>query len=434
MSATMEERIKRSHSYKVYTLYFRSRLVMFMLSLFVFHIIIVSYEIFFLLYCKVKLDERMLPEQNPALFELMKGTRQINVFKMQAKLSLKWAIRRAQGIFSKLIDYILIIVFFSHKIRQGIMKYTNRYKGLVQIRSSHMPVKDANFICLIFLAMGIKSVIGEWITKSRSDVTDLLVGTLIQLVKYLIFCPIFIWLFSSVYNKTRNGLIFASYIAIVVLILVANCTTIISEPLDGLEKIPAKELGPELYRELVRMNLDEKIFWDQAAEGENAALVRTGAARYIIVMGNLLKYGQKEFASFIAHEVGHADDSSTEKKLLATVIGLGLSCGLMVAILRIITPKFEQHDVPRFSVVLFLLLANIHIFSGLTNMFYNNLSILSEVNADLYAKNLGFGETLASGLYKLVVDSGNLLFHSTIYTYYAQDHPVVAARIAYLNK
>ncbi|KAI5130092.1 STE24 endopeptidase [Nematocida parisii] len=434
MNNTLGERIKNTHTYKAYKLYFNSRLIVFMLSLFLFHIIIMLCEIFYLMYCQMALKKRELPENNPYLMDLILSTKVINVFKTQGKLAGKWALRRAQSTFSKLIEFMIIISFFSHGIRVNLMRYTRKFKGIVQINSSHMSVQDNNFICLAFLALGMKSVLGSWIVKSSRNSVDLCMATLIEIIRCLIICPILMWLFSSVYNKTKSGLIFAGYVSIVILIFITNCTSIIPDGLEGFEKIPAKELGPGLYNELVRLKLDDRIFWDQETPSENAALVKTGASKYILVMGNLLKYGKNEFISFIAHEVGHADDYSTEKKLLASVIGLGLSCGIMIGILHIISPKYENRGVSKFSVVVFLLLANMYIFSGLTNMFYNNLYILSEVNADLYAKKLGFGRTLANGLYQLVVDNTGLLFHSTIYTYYAQDHPVIATRISYLSK
>ncbi|KAI5189215.1 STE24 endopeptidase [Nematocida minor] len=434
MQHSLKESIQNSHSYKAYRMYFSSRLVVLMLTIFLFHVVIVSCEALFMIYCEHSLKNQKIPEINPSLEKLFLASDTAKVFESQAKIAGKWAIKRAASILIKSFDFIVIIAFFSHGIRNWLMPAARSFKGIIKINSSHMSVADNTYLCLSLLALGMKSVVAEWIIVSKQDYVDLLLNTFIQLCRCLLVAPILVWLFSSVYNKTKYGLILAAYMSIIILILISNCTSILPDSVEGMDIIPAKELGPELYTELVRLKLENKIYWDQEAKGENAALVKTGASKYILVMGDLLKYGKKEFISFIAHEVGHADDQSTEKKLLASILGLGLTCGCMLGVLHVIVPKYERRGVSPFSVVVFLLMANMYIFSGLTNMFYNNLYILSEVNADIYAKKLGFGSSLANGLYRLMIDNSASLFHSTIYTYYAQDHPAVSSRVAYLNK
>ncbi|KAH9387362.1 STE24 endopeptidase [Nematocida major] len=433
MNEAIGESVKSSRSYKAYRLYFNSRLIVFMLSIFVFHVLIVFCEVAYMLYCRSALLRQKLPRMDAYLIKLVNSTKNVDVFRTQAKVAKNWASRRGWGIVSQTFDLIVIVSFFSHDIRTKIMQYTRRFKGIVRINSSHMSVEDSNFLCLALLAMGVKSVLSGWVATSKQDSIDLLLNVFIQMIRCLILCPVIVWLFSSVYNKVKYGLLFAAYVSITVLILVSNCTSLIPESLDTLDTIPAKELGSVLYEELVRLNLQDRIFWIQDAPSENAALVKTGSSRYIIVMGNLIKFGVKEFVSFIAHEVGHADDHSTEKKLLASIVGMGITCGVLVGILHVITPKYARRGVSKFSVLAFLILANMYVFSNVTNMFHNNLCILSEVNADLYAKRLGFGKSLATGLYKLIVENRAPLFHSTIYSYYAQDHPTVSSRIAYLT-
>lgn len=431
MNTNTEER-KSSQLFNRYKYYFNSRLIIFMLAILIFHILIIFYEIIYMFYTKYLLLSNRLPENNSYLLYLIDNNTKI--FISQSKYVKKWIKKTIFLLISKLIDISVVFSFFSHPIREYLMKYSIRFKGIVRINNSHISIDDNNYLSISLLIISIKTVLIQWIISFKQDYLELFTNLFIQLVKYLLVCPIIIWLFSSVYNKTKYILIFSAYISITLLILISNCTGIIPDNLEGLERIPARDLGEKLFQELVRLKLEDRIFWDQSADTENAALVKTGSSRYIIVMGNMLKYGEKELISFLAHEIGHADDFSTEKKLLATIIGLGISCGSMVLILHLISDKYESKGVSRFSVVVFLLMSYIYVFSCLFNTFYNNLYILSEVNADLYAKRLGFGKDLAAGLYKLIVGNNSLLFHSAIYTHYAQDHPTVATRVGYLMK
>lgn len=421
-------------SVSFYRKYLKSRIIIFMVSLIIFHMVILGAESIFMFYAGYRLNQNRIPEENIPLSKIMSGSRKRQeIFQSQSKISVRLGVRRIGGIFSKFLDLLIIGSFFSDGVRDRLMVYVKKFKGIIRINSSHLSDYDNSYICITFLLLGLKSVISGWIS-SRRDFTDLSVSIFIQVFKSFIILPIVIWLFSSIYNKTRFSLIISAYVSLIILILITNCTSLISDGVENLEQIPTRELGDVLYNELVRMKLDDRIFWDKNSKGENAALVKTGSTRYIIIIGNLLKYGKDEFISFIAHEVGHADDFSTEKKLFGSVLGLAVTCAGIVWLIRSLCPRFREKGVSDFSVVVFLLLGNIYIFSGLFNMFYNNLYILSEINADMYAKKLGFGKTLGDGLYKLMVDNGAPLFHSTVYTYYAQDHPTVASRVEYLNK
>ncbi|KAI5184964.1 STE24 endopeptidase [Nematocida homosporus] len=405
---------------------------MFMVTAIIFHISIFLFEIGYLQYTRRVLGRQELPETNPALERLI-GKDQ-SVYKKQRDIANRGTWRRVCSILSTLIDFTVIVAFFSHRMREAIMKRLRGYRSLVRINCSHIREPDVNFLVGAFFILGTKATVLEWAFNKNDGVLDLIVRLGIQIFRCTVIAPILIWMFSSVYSKTKWGLVLSSYVAIVILILIVNCTSLVPDLTDDLEVVPPGVFGERVEGEIDRLGLRNKVFWDKSDQLENAALVKTGAARHVMIMGNLLKYGKEEFIAFVAHEIGHAVDYSTEKKLVATVFGLGLTCGGMLSTLHFISPKYEARGVSRFSVLAFAMLANIYIVSSMVNMFYNNLGILSEINADLYAKGLGYGRHLAKGLYALTVANNAPLFHSAPFTHYIQDHPTVSSRIGYLEK
>lgn len=419
-------------SYNIYTKYFKSKIIVFMLAAVAFYTSIFLWEIGYMLYVRSKMDRKEVPGDNTVLLDLLKKSE--NVFQQQKLIGTRSISRKIFAIFSRIADLIVILSFFSHGIREKIKRKLKKYRLLIKINCSHIKEVDVNLLVCTFFVLGCKSLLIEWSVSSNATALDLAVGFFALLFRSLVVVPFLIWMFSSVYNKTKWGLILSSYIAIVFLIFLANCTSILPEFDEEFEVVPHTLFKKSVQKEILRLNLKDRIFWDKSDQPENAALAKTGASRYIIIMGNLLKYGKKEFISFIVHEMGHADDHSTEKKLLVTVFGLGATCGGMILLLHVITPKYERRGTAKFSVLVFVMLANMYIFSNIINMFYNNLGILSEVNADIYAKSLGYGRSLGRGLYKITVDNDSPLFHSFLFTHYMQDHPSIDTRISYLNK
>lgn len=427
-----QEKVRKSAAYGAYRKYFRSKIIVFMLAAVMFHVLILFCEAVYCLYMSQKLGRGEAPGHTPLLLELMRKTG--GMFETQKSIETKSVFRRLTSILSKLIDFLVVLAFFSHPIRDAIMGEMKKHRSFIRINCSHIKEHEVNFLVLAIFVLSTKTIVLEWLLLRRSKVSDLLLNLAVNIFRCTIVAPLLIWLFSSVYNKTNWGLVVSAYAAAVTLIILVNCTEILPEPSEDYEVIPHEAFHPKVQSEIQRLGLRDRIFWDQTEEAENAALVKTGASRYIVVMGNLLKYGKQEFLSFITHEIGHADDQSTEKKLLATILSMGLTCAGLLLVLHFIGEKYTEKGVSRSLVLSFVILGNIYIMSSIINMFHNNLGILSEVNADLYAKHLGLGEALARGLFKLTADNNVPLFHFPIYTHYAQDHPSIATRIAYLTR
>ncbi len=108
--------------------------------------------------------------------------------------------------------------------------------------------------------------------------------------------PILIWIFSSVYSKTKYFFIIAGYLSVIILMFLVNCTSILGDVQEKTVKIPYKTFPKKIQAEIKRLNLQDRIFWNEDPDlEENAALVKAGKHRYIIVTGNLSKYGKEEF-------------------------------------------------------------------------------------------------------------------------------------------
>ncbi|KAI5189573.1 STE24 endopeptidase [Nematocida sp. AWRm77] len=427
----MEEYKEDNGVYFVYNKYFKSRIIIGMVGVLICHVVIMFSEIVYLSYARILLGHNEAPGRNQAVQSMMESLP--GVFSSQRILATRGMFLRCIAILSKVGDFLVLLAFFSHQIRESIMARIRNRSSIIKINCSHIKEADVNFLVLALFCLGLKNMLADWAVSKKKDLVDLLVNLFILVFRCTIILPVLVWMFSSVYNKTRWGLVICAYAAMVLLIFIANCTNIIPDMLDDMEVIPHSIFGKKLGDEIERLNLKNKIYWDKSPQPENAALVKTGQNRYVIVLGDLIKYGKKEFVSFIAHEVGHADDYSTEKKLLATLATLGITCGAIVSVVHYITPKYESRGVSKFSVLVFVLLANMLMVSLLTNMVYKNLGILAEVNADLYAKALGFGAYLAKGLFHLTADNNGAMFHSLMYTHYMQDHPTIASRVSYLR-
>jgi len=416
----------------LYRKYFRSKIVSLMLATVLFHVGVLTCEICYLRFAQHRLGRENIPGENKPLLEMMRNDN--GVFRKQKMLASRSIKLKMVGICSKIFDFFVVMSFFSHRIRNKVMENIRTKKNVIRINCSHIREADINFMILVFFLIGLKNIVLAWAFSSILRPSDLMLNFLILVFRCFVIAPVMIWLFSSVYNKARWGLVLCAYVAVVVLMYLANFTDIAVDNHDSYEIIPHKVFGKRLGDEIVRLNLKNKIFWDRSANFENAALVKTGASRYIVVVGDLIKYGEKEFLGFIAHEVGHADDLSTEKKLFYSIFTIGITCAGILSTVYFLTPKYTSRGVSRFSVLAFVVLANTYIFSLITDMFQNNIGIHVEVNADIYAKTLGFGTALGVGLYKLSAGSKTMMFHSPIYTHYLEDHPSIASRVGYLIK
>jgi Zn-dependent protease with chaperone function len=414
-----------------YYTYFKQRIVTLLMVIVLVHLSVLFYEAFNSVYNHYTMEEKV--RRSPGI---VKHTEDIGkLVSLQASGSILFSRKRLVDVFDKLIDLVVVVCFFSHGIRRAIMRRLREYKTFVRVNCTHIKEPDVNFmICAIFV-MGVKALILEFLAKSKS-ISELVVPGVALVFRCLFLSPILIWMFSSVYNKTRWLLIASGYISVLVLIFLVNFTGVFGDVEPGYVQIPSEVFSDKLRSEIERLRLTERIFWSGSEDSElpNAALVKAGASRYVVVVGNLISFGKEQFESFIAHEIGHADDLSTEKKMAGIFCSLGISATLILTFTKALTPKYHSRGVSRFTTLFFIFMAHQYIISNLLRMFSNNLSILAEVNADLYAKSLGYGSALSSGLLALAAKTKSYIFPSFLYTHYAQDHPSISTRVEYLSK
>lgn len=422
---------RRNASSILYNRYFRSRLVSLFLALAFFHIGILMLEALNSVWAHYKLASGEKPSKDSALYGIISDRKEFK--RIQEKGAILSVKKSSLGIIDKMIDVFLVVMFFSHSLRKRAMRGIRRYKSFVRVNCSHIKEADVNLIVFVLFVLGLKSIVLEFVQKKKV-VIDLIVPTMALVFRCVLVAPLIIWIFSSVYYKTRWFLVAAGYLSVLILMFIVNCTAILGDVEPGVVNVPYTAFPKTIRAEIERLHLKDRIFWHQDAKGTtpNAALVKAGSSRYVLILGNLVKYGEKEFYSFVAHEIGHADDLSTEKKMAATTISMGLSCGIILGLAKVLTPKYHAMGVSKFTTLFFIFMAHQYIMNSALKMFLNNLGILSEIKADLYAKRLGFGKDLAWGLFKLSVSTKSYIFPSSLYTHYAQDHPAISTRIEYL--
>jgi Zn-dependent protease with chaperone function len=424
---------KHSLSYILYQKYFKSRFVSFLFVLAVLHVAILMSELVHGFYIRRALQSGQLPPKGSATYGI---TKDLDAFRrIQTRGVSSDAKRVVMDMLDKTIHTSLIVTFFSHSLRKRTMRLTRRYHSFVRVHCSHIKETDVNFMTLVLFTTGLKSILMELFFNGRS-IVETLIPIVILLFRCVFVIPLVIWLFSSVYHKTRWFLILSGYAAVMALMFLVNCTSVLGDVPPDAVNIPYDTFPRNVQSEIKRLGLGDRIYWqkDTKAGTPNAALVKAGSRRFILVIGDLAKYGRSEFNSFVTHEIGHADDLSTEKKMVATALYMGVSCFVILALSHCLIPKYHTMGVSRFTTLFFIFMAYQYVINNALKMFLNNLGILSEVNADLYARGLGYGSPLAKGLFKLSMSTKSYIFPLKIYTHYAQDHPSIYTRVEYLMR
>ena len=163
----------------------------------------------------------------------------------------------------------------------------------------------------------------------------------------------------------------------------------------------------------------------------NAYFSGLGPKKRIVLYDTLINdLSEKEIVAVLAHEVGHYKHKHTIKGMLMAIVQTGII--LFVFSLLIANPILNQalgsnHQSFHFGLIVFsFLLEPISQFIG---VFMNVFSRKNEYQADAFAQNYGFGESLISALKKLSGSSLSNLTPHPFYVFIHYSHPSLYQRI-----
>jgi len=168
----------------------------------------------------------------------------------------------------------------------------------------------------------------------------------------------------------------------------------------------------------------------------NAYFSGFGPKKMIVLFDTLIKdLTDDEIVAVLAHEIGHYKKKHIYK-------GLAISIFQSAAMLFLLSVALEYPEVsksigavePSFymGIIAFgLLYSPISFIIGIST---NKLSRSNEFEADKFAKENGFGESLISSLKKLSVNNLSNLTPHRLYIYFNYSHPTLLQRIAEIKK
>lgn len=250
------------------------------------------------------------------------------------------------------------------------------------------------------------------------------------LVSLVLFLAWGLWVWSG------SGFFYAVPPLALVLVLVFDVLfpQLIVPLFNKLTPLPPGELRTRLeaLAQRTELNTDQIFVMDaeKRSSHANAWVAGLGPFRRIVLFDTLVKdFPPEEVEAVLAHEVGHARRHHLSFSLVISGVGLVLAGALAAAFWA--CPGIFFTPAPSREAFLF---ACFFLFPGLTFPLRFPLSALSrrnEFQADAYARDLGYGQALASALQRLEKNSRGVA-KPPAWARWLSSHPTVEERSARL--
>ncbi len=168
----------------------------------------------------------------------------------------------------------------------------------------------------------------------------------------------------------------------------------------------------------------------------NAYFAGFGSKRRIVLYDTLIRdLDENQILAVLAHEIGHY----RKKHILFSILLSVLQTGLMLFLFSLVVgnPVFSEAlkiAEPTFHIGLLIFGILFSPVSELTGLFFNKLSRSFEYQADAFAKGLGLGSELSSGLVRLSEKNLSNLTPHPAYVFVHYSHPTLMQRLCRLRK
>lgn len=168
----------------------------------------------------------------------------------------------------------------------------------------------------------------------------------------------------------------------------------------------------------------------------NAYFAGIGKTKRIVLFDTLLqKLDNYEVVAVLAHEAGHYKLGHINKMLFTSLIQVGVMLFLLALALGI--PELSLAFGVNYHSFHIGLLAFVMLYTPITfvmGLFGNMVSRRFEFEADTFASNAGFNDSLVKALKKLTAENMSNLTPHPAYVFFNYSHPDIASRLKHLKR
>jgi Zn-dependent protease with chaperone function len=201
-----------------------------------------------------------------------------------------------------------------------------------------------------------------------------------------------------------------------------------------------EKMSPDVFSEkirglLKRQGLSDSVYRETTpGEESNAALVGIGKKERIEIYGSINDLSMDSIESVMMHEIGHSVYESLLRKISVYLFLVYLEMLVLVFIYTKVSGLYACDTISRDGS--FLILAALYqvLIRPWFFVFYNLTSHMAEISSDMFTKEYGYGAILQRILYRITIDSRDLICSNWLFNVYTKMHPNIYSRIEYLNE
>lgn len=307
----------------------------------------------------------------------------------------------------------------------GIVKIFPKYRN--NIRTKEM--FTLSFIITVFLA----SIFGSGLLGDPESIT--IPGVMIFYISLFMFIiPTLYFIQNKLLKIYSTQLITACYLAYFVK-AISELLSLDDVNLEAMKKVDIKTFSQEVQSYLKERGLEERVYSEKGkAEGSlNAALVGWGVFERIEIYGKHDDLSDRELESILMHEIGHSQDYSLVKKIIALFTIKLIEMYIIIKIYKVVSEKFSDDVISKNGAFFALLFIYLLFINRWLFVFHKLTSQTSEANADSIAKEHGYGIELANVLYNITINSTYLIRSTQLFNILKSYHPTIYSRVENLS-
>ncbi|KAL6122598.1 hypothetical protein NUSPORA_00366 [Nucleospora cyclopteri] len=324
------------------------------------------------------------------------------------------------------------MIFLQSKLRRFFLNGLDAKIGILPYRNDPNRRKEVNFI-VIFSSSCLFCAYGNAFMRALGLQFDTIFSEMFFYI--LLICVVLPFLISLAHNLFRiygSSLIVACYITFYIKAIGEFFS---QEQVDKkeFERVDIKRYSREVQNFLKQQHLENKVFQEKnKSDSINAALVGWGDYEHIEIYGEHKDFNNEQFESVLMHEIGHSKDYSLHKKIFMLFLIKAFEFAFMMYLYKNVAPKYVNENLSQAGAFMIIYVIYEFYLNRYFMVFHKLTSQIAEKNADIIAKNYGFGSNLAFVLFKITIKSKESVVYTTLYNYFKSLHPTIYDRVEYL--
>lgn len=355
--------------------------------------------------------------------------KELQLTAVEGKLS-----RLGQELITWLVFTLILYLFYKESTQKRLVNACDCRMNIMGSNDFYCSRTEINFI-VVFLTTVLFTAYGNAFMRLLGKDFDTVASKfMFYLLMFTVILPFIIALLYNLFRIFGDKLIYAFYITFYIK---ATAEFFTQEEIDKTEfsRVNIQDYSQEVRNYLNERHLESKVFQEKVkTDSINAALVGWGKHEHIEIYGNHGNFTDREFEAVLMHEIGHSQDYSLHKKVLALYIIKGCEFALILWLWKTASKEEENEVFSRTGIFLVFLIIYEMYLNKYFMVFHKLTSQNAEINADIIAKKHGFGTDLGYVLFKITVDAKEPIDYTFLYNAFKSFHPTIVRRVEYLNK